>query len=115
MIRGVEMNAKRHLVWAFLMFIGLLSFSSMSLAEKGPWTRKADMPTPRNGHSTSAVNGKIYAIGGFDEDEILSTVEEYDPVTDLGVEIEAKGKLVTGFLGQNQSPVVHNLSSFNVP
>ncbi|MFB3041599.1 MAG: hypothetical protein ACE1ZS_07365, partial [Candidatus Poribacteria bacterium] len=72
------MNAKRHLVWAFLMFIGLLSFSSMSLAEKGPWTKKADMPAPSRHFSTSAVNGKIYAIGGFDEDEILSTVKEYD-------------------------------------
>lgn len=56
------------------------------------WTRKADMPTPRS-CSTSAVNGKIYAIGGIGPHPdivdpgpagaiILSTVEEYDPVTD---------------------------------
>ena len=54
------------------------------------WTKKADMPTPRYVFSTSAVDGKIYAIGGMggtnsinDVDvKILSTVEEYDPAAD---------------------------------
>ena len=56
---------------------------SMSLAEENTWTRKADMPTPRWGLSTSVVNGKIYVIGGWDGvDKYLSTVEEYDPATD---------------------------------
>lgn len=54
----------------------------------GKWTRKADMPTARAGLSTSVVNGKIYAIGGthqcngVNDFTALSTVEEYDPVTD---------------------------------
>jgi N-acetylneuraminic acid mutarotase len=48
------------------------------------WSTKTDMPTARASLSISAVNGKIYAIGG---DTIqcsigLSTVEEYDPQTD---------------------------------
>jgi len=43
------------------------------------WTRKADMPTARSALSTSAVNGKIYAIGGYvGGGTPLSTVEEYD-------------------------------------
>jgi N-acetylneuraminic acid mutarotase len=47
------------------------------------WTEKTDMPTARWGLSTSVVHGKIYAIGGSqDESTALSTVEEYDPVTD---------------------------------
>jgi N-acetylneuraminic acid mutarotase len=48
------------------------------------WTAKADMPTQRLGHSTSMVNGKIYAIGGLVQypGPGLSTVEEYDPGTD---------------------------------
>jgi N-acetylneuraminic acid mutarotase len=47
------------------------------------WTKKADMPTGRTYLSTSVVNGKIYAIGGFTtRDNDLSPVEEYDPVTD---------------------------------
>ena len=46
------------------------------------WTKKADMPTARCYLSTSVVNGKIYAIGGYDSKKnSLSTVEEYDPVT----------------------------------
>jgi len=51
--------------------------------EGGTWTKKADMPTPRWALSTSVVNGKIYAIGGGDaQDMTTATVEEYDPVTD---------------------------------
>ena len=52
------------------------------------WTRKADMPTPRQ-TTTCVVNEKIYAIGGsatinFQEGKPtrLKTVEVYDPVTD---------------------------------
>ncbi len=46
------------------------------------WTQKADLPTPRAGLATSVVDGKIYAIGGFDGAQGVSTVELYDPVTD---------------------------------
>ena len=49
------------------------------------WTKKADMPSPRGGLSTSVVNGKIYAIGGLPSWPAplsLSIVEKYDPVTD---------------------------------
>jgi len=47
------------------------------------WTKKADMPTVRV-TTTVAVNGKIYAIGGYEGNNkpSLSTVEEYDPKTD---------------------------------
>ena len=49
------------------------------------WTQKADMPTPRWSPTSAVVNGKIYVIGGSTSepgDKVLSTVEEYDPVTD---------------------------------
>jgi RNA polymerase sigma factor (sigma-70 family) len=50
---------------------------------EGKWTKRADMPTGRCYFSTSVVGGKIYAIGGFDRNwNFVSTVEEYDPVTD---------------------------------
>jgi RNA polymerase sigma factor (sigma-70 family) len=50
------------------------------------WTKKADMPTPRMYLTASAVNGKIYAIGGKNPkagDFESSTVEEYDPKTNI--------------------------------
>ncbi len=46
------------------------------------WTKKADMPTAREALAISEVNGKIYAIGGWDGSRLLSIVEEYDPATD---------------------------------
>ena len=61
------------------------------------WTRRADMPTPRNALSTAEVDGKVYAIGGWGLDrpeggwealdptavvKDFSTVEVYDPKTD---------------------------------
>ncbi|MBM3240918.1 sigma-70 family RNA polymerase sigma factor, partial [Candidatus Poribacteria bacterium] len=49
---------------------------------EGKWTKRADMPKARYCY-TSAVNGKIYAIGGSpDNNAVLSTVEEYDPAAD---------------------------------
>ncbi|MFB0554869.1 MAG: kelch repeat-containing protein [Phycisphaerae bacterium] len=48
------------------------------------WTQKADMPTPRWLHTSAVVNGKVYVIGGSTSEpdsKALSTVEEYDPVT----------------------------------
>jgi len=59
----------------------LMGITSMSLAAEGTWTRKADMPTPRFGLSTSVVDAKIYAVGGGGT-QVHRTVEEYDPATD---------------------------------
>jgi N-acetylneuraminic acid mutarotase len=46
------------------------------------WTQRADMPTARQGLVAGAVLGKVYAIGGADEDSIVASTEEYDPVAD---------------------------------
>lgn len=70
---------------SWITLCGLLVISSTSLAGEGKWAKKADMPMARNLLSTSAVNGKIYIIGGqavFPAGPALSTVEEYDPVTE---------------------------------
>lgn len=49
----------------------------------GIWTTRADMPTGRWELSTSALDGKIYAIGGAGPVyQALGSVEEYDPATD---------------------------------
>ncbi|MHC4538325.1 MAG: Kelch repeat-containing protein [Planctomycetota bacterium] len=68
---------------ASLVFIEFaIALPSMSLAQVGKWTTKADMPTARYGLSTSTVNGKIYAIGGRAGGGRTARVEEYDPATD---------------------------------
>lgn len=46
------------------------------------WTTKNPIPTLRWGSSCCVVNGKIYVIGGYDNEGTSSTVEEYDPETD---------------------------------
>ena len=82
--RAEEFIRKPHLLWmlAGLILSGLLSLTSISLAEAGKWTEKTSMPTARAYLSTSVVNRKIYAIGGYDGQRVFSTVEEYDPATD---------------------------------
>jgi N-acetylneuraminic acid mutarotase len=51
------------------------------------WTQKADMPKAKFGFSNSVIDGKIYVIGGVVASgglggPAISTVEEYDPVTE---------------------------------
>ena len=72
-----------------LIWILVLVMTSLSSAIEDPWTTRANMPTARLCLSTSVINGKIYAIGGAIAirvqprgQEVVSTVEEYDPVTD---------------------------------
>ena len=64
------------------------------------WSIKKEMPTPRAGLAASTVNGKIYVIGGTNQvGGILvgiSTVEEYDPVTDSWISKEDKPTPVWG-------------------
>jgi hypothetical protein len=41
------------------------------------------MTTPRSDHGLAQTDGKIYAVGGFDEDpKVLASVERYDPSAD---------------------------------
>jgi N-acetylneuraminic acid mutarotase len=46
------------------------------------WTSMAPMPTTRGGFGIAVVNGKIYAIGGLNGNNLpVSTTEEYNPQT----------------------------------
>ncbi|PYI82047.1 MAG: hypothetical protein DME26_18740, partial [Verrucomicrobia bacterium] len=71
----------------FVIILAMALCPSMALAQGDTWTGKTDMPTARLGLTTCVVNGKIYAIGGVNhpgvDTEVLTTVEEYDPATDL--------------------------------
>jgi N-acetylneuraminic acid mutarotase len=46
------------------------------------------MPTPRAGFGVAVLNGKIYAMGGFDRSQthFLTVNEEYDPATNTWTE-----------------------------
>src|SRR6267378_3458584 len=48
----------------------------------GSWTTKAPMPTARDGLGVAAVNGMLYAVGGFNSSGLpVATLEAYDPTT----------------------------------
>jgi len=78
--------SKIKMVLSVFVVGGFLSMASVCSAVEYIWTQKADMPTPRCWHTSAVVNGKIYIIGGYPSEgepgaTDLSTVEEYDPVT----------------------------------
>lgn len=54
------------------------------LAAEDFWTTKEPMPTARVTLGAAVVDGKIYAIGGYNG-SYLSTNEMYDPATDSWV------------------------------
>ncbi len=61
----------------------VLLIVSNNIFAQGLYTEKTPMPTDRLGLCTALVDGKIYALGGIeDESAYLSAVEVYDPVTD---------------------------------
>jgi N-acetylneuraminic acid mutarotase len=63
--------------------LGLLCMTSICFAQSDTWTPITNIPTPRGWLSTSGVDGKIYAIGGYKTFPYsVSTVEVYDTVTD---------------------------------
>jgi N-acetylneuraminic acid mutarotase len=64
---------------------------------KDTWTKGTDMPTPRGALSTSVVNRRIYAIGGYGQGFInVPIVEEYDTgFREKVISVKAKGKLTT--------------------
>jgi N-acetylneuraminic acid mutarotase len=66
------------------------------------WTKKGDMPSARAGMGVSVVNGKIYVVGGWDNNQYLSTTEEYDPVTGIWTK---KADMPTP-RGNHASPVI---------
>ena len=52
------------------------------LAGENRWVARKSMPTARGALAAVVHEGKIYAIGGFDGDHSLATVEVYDPDRD---------------------------------
>ena len=45
------------------------------------WTNVASLTKPRVNVGVAAVNGRLYAVGGFDGKNFLDTIEVYDADT----------------------------------
>ena len=65
-----------------LTLIGLLALAVVSPAFGDNWEQKARMLNPKWTTAVAVVDGKIYAVGGTNDQPGLSTVEAYDPVAD---------------------------------
>lgn len=50
--------------------------------DQNKWEIITTMSCPRGGVGVTALAGKIYAVGGHDGTNYLSTVEAYDPLLD---------------------------------
>jgi len=46
------------------------------------WTPVVSMSCARGGVGVAALGGRLYAVGGHDGTNYLSSVEEYNPATD---------------------------------
>ena len=50
------------------------------------WQKRTEMPAPKTSHTASVIDGKIYVIGGYVQEDKklknLATIESYDPTTD---------------------------------
>jgi N-acetylneuraminic acid mutarotase len=66
------------------LFFWLTFVSGAAAQVGGTWQTLAPMPTARQELATAALNGKIYAIGGYDSSGTpTNIVEVYDPATDM--------------------------------
>ena len=63
------------------LFLSTSEFPVVGAAENS-WETKKSMSTERGGLGVAVVNGKIYAIGGSDNDTQFAVNEEYNPATD---------------------------------
>jgi N-acetylneuraminic acid mutarotase len=84
---NVSKSATLLLILAFLTAPCIMANSALSSADvAGSWVSKAPMQVARGSLGVAVVNGKIYAIGGFVENGVVTGVnEEYDPGLDAWV------------------------------
>ncbi len=62
---------------------------TVTTARTFTWPVKASMSTARAYHQVAVIDGKIYAIGGYNCSSALNSVEEYDPTTDTWITKES--------------------------
>lgn len=68
----------------FIVFLSgscFITFEPVSAVSQDSWVTKASMPEGGAVYGAAAVNGKIYAFGGYNYGIIYYTSSEYDPAT----------------------------------
>jgi N-acetylneuraminic acid mutarotase len=76
MRRGFSVSVFGLLFW--LIFVDIVSAQ-----RGGTWELGAPMPVARQELATGVLDGRVYVIGGFDENgSSTATVQVYDPITD---------------------------------
>ena len=59
------------------------ALSLVANVSEANWRRRADLPDPRSKHAAAIVGGKLYVMGGLDENhDLTSEMVRYDPRTD---------------------------------
>jgi N-acetylneuraminic acid mutarotase len=67
----------------FGLLLWIVSPSTGRTQDGGTWDLGAPMPVLRQETATSALNGRVYVLGGYDENRSsTATVEVYNPTTD---------------------------------
>jgi N-acetylneuraminic acid mutarotase len=79
----MKKTCKTMLVFAVSVSFLVMSLSFVQAQTANSWEAKAAMPTARSGFGVAVVNGKVYAIGGYDktQTDFLTVNEMYDPTT----------------------------------
>jgi N-acetylneuraminic acid mutarotase len=77
---AVNRRVATSVILSALLFLAVVGTLSVYAAEDS-WVSKTPMHEARSGLGTAVVNGKIYAIGGTNQEGFLATNEEYDPET----------------------------------
>ena len=86
-------------IYSTAVIIGVAGLLGVDLPAQSNWVRKANMPTARCSLAVCALDGKIYAIGGGIQNQVVTTaVEQYDPSTDTWVK-KASMRTPRGFFG----------------
>ena len=66
----------------FGIFFWLIFVDIVSAQRGGTWELGASMPVARQELATGVLDGRVYVIGGFDENgSSTATVQVYDPLT----------------------------------
>jgi N-acetylneuraminic acid mutarotase len=90
-MRGLNRTKSIALAIVFLSVLASCAFEVQpTRAAEDAWATKQSMPTARSGLGVAVVNGKIYAIGGDDGNNVT---EEYNPITNIWT---AKKPMPTG-------------------